>query len=179
MLPRSSPISPLSSPRVDLSSSLTSRKPSSMCPLRSSRRSSVQASLGATTAMVASVDRKPHRDSAQNVNFLCLAWDQTVNRAFDRGDVEAVLVVFAEGVWVFEVDAELAVVGRSFQGGNGRAQLPLAEVGVDVAAEQARQPRVADDVAADDRAAAATAAVAVGEDRLDGAAWVRRAAVFV
>src|SRR3954449_6199679 len=100
--------------RVDLSSALTSeispltsRKPLTMCSLRSSRRSSVQASLGAMTAMVATVDRELHTCCAQIANFLCLAWDETVNRAFDRRHVEPVLVVFAEGAQAFDVEAEL------------------------------------------------------------------------
>src|SRR3954447_12573000 len=136
--PRSSPISFLSSIRVDLSSTLTSRispltsrKPSSMCTLRSSRRSSVHDSL-AMTAMVATVDRKPHTDCAQNVNFLCLAWDQTVNRTFDGGEIEAVLVVFAEGRGAFDGGAEDAVSTGPLQVRDEAAQLPLAEVGVDV-----------------------------------------------
>src|SRR3954453_23034866 len=141
MAPRTSPISPLSSRRVsaissfnsvrvDLSSALTSRispltslKPSSMSSLRSSRRSSVHDSL-AMTAMVASVDRKPHTYCAQNVNFLCLAWDQTVNRTFDRGHVEAVLVVFAEGGGAFDGGAVDSVVACPLQVRHEAAQLP-------------------------------------------------------
>src|SRR3954452_2893603 len=173
MLARKSLTSPLTS-RI---SALTSRNPSSMCPLRSSRRSSVHDSL-AMTAMVATVDRKPHANCAQFVNFACLAWDQTVNRTFDRGHVEAVLVVFAEGRGAFDGGAEDAVAACPLQVRHEAAQLPLTEVGVDVAAPQAPQAGVADDVAADDRAAA-VAAVAVGEDRFDGAAGIRGAAVFV
>ena len=75
-------------------------------------------------------------------------------------------------------EAELAVAAGPLQVGDEAAQLALAEVGVDVAPCRERQAAVADDVAADDRAAAA-AAVRVGEDRLDRAARVGGAAVFV
>src|SRR4051812_904086 len=220
MAPRTSPISSLSSRRVsaissfnsvrvDLSSTLTSRispftsrKPSSMCPLRSSRRSSVHDSL-AMTAMVATVDRKPHTDCVQNVNFLCLAWDQTVNRTFDGGEIEAVVVVFAAGRGGFDGGGggagsprpppggggggqrsppqgggEGAAPPGPLEGGEEAAQLPREEVGVDVAAAKSRGAGTGDDVPADDRAAV-VAAVAVGEDRLDGAARIRGAAVFV
>src|SRR5436305_2735135 len=146
MLTRRSLTSPLTS-RI---SALTSRNPSSMCSLRSSRRSSVQVSL-AMTAMVATVDRKPHTHGAQNVNFVCLAWNQTVNRAFDGGHVEAVPVVFAEGRGAFDGGAEDAVAAGRLQVRREAAQLPLAEVGVEVAAAQSAEPGTADDVAADDR----------------------------
>src|SRR5213080_1625385 len=104
----------LTSPLTSRISALTSRKPSSMCFWRSSRRSSVHASL-AMTAMVASVDRKHHTSCAQQVNFRRLLRDEPVNRAFDRGHVEAVLIVFAEGARAFDLEAELVVAAGSFQ----------------------------------------------------------------
>ena len=86
------------------------------------------------------------------------------------------MAVFAEGAGRVDVQAEPVVAARPPQVGDEAAQLALAEVGVDVALVQRRQMPVGDYVAADDRATAA-AAVRVGEDRLDRAAGVRRAAV--
>ena len=64
-------------------------------------------------------------------------------------------VVFAEGGGGGDGEAELVVVGGPFQVGDEAAQLALAEVGVDVALIERGQATVGDDVAADDRAAAA------------------------
>ncbi len=103
---------------------------------------------------------------------------EPVDRPFQRGYVEPVALVFAEGAGARDAEAEPAVAARALQVCDERAQLSLAEVGVDVAPAQPAEAGVADDIAADDRAAAG-AAVGVGEDRFDGAAGVGRAAVFV
>src|SRR5215203_3249837 len=104
---------------------------------------------------------------------------EPVDRPFQRNHVEPALLVFPEGTGGLNRQAEPAIVAGPLEVRDERAQLSLTEVGIDVAPAQAWQPRVADDVAADDRAAAAAAAATVGEDRLDGAAGVRRAAVLV
>src|SRR3954464_13256841 len=98
-----------------------------MCSLRSSRRSSVQTSL-AMTAMLASVDKKLQQVARESGKFPVSARDEAVDRAVERGDVEAVLVVFAEGAGVGDAQAELAVLASAFQVGGERAQPPLAEV---------------------------------------------------
>src|SRR4051795_11380962 len=114
---------------------------------------------------------------AESKIFRASAGDKPEDGAFERGHVEPVALVFAEGAGALDLEAELAVAAGPLQVGGERTQLSLAEVRVDVAAAQAAEAGVADHVTADDRAAA-TAAVRVGEDRLDGGAGVRGAAVF-
>src|SRR6476469_525868 len=96
---------------------------------------------------------------AESEIFYASARDEPVNGTFERGHVEPALLVFAEAGRAGDLQSQLAVAARPFQVGDERAQLALAEVGVDVAAAQAGQPWVADDVAADDRAAVAAAVV--------------------
>src|SRR5262249_52972698 len=82
-----------------------------------------------------------------------------------------------EGAGAVDSEAELVVAAGAVEVGDEAAELALAEVGVDVALIEGAQVAVTDHVAADDRAAT-TAAVGVGEDRLDSAAGIRGAAVF-
>ena len=74
-----------------------------------------------------------------------------------EADVEAVGVVFAERGRGGDREAELVIAAGAPQARDEAAQLPLAEVGVDVAPCRESGGAVGDDVAADDRAAAAAA----------------------
>ena len=107
-----------------------------------------------------------------------LPCNEPVDRSFERGDIDPPLRVFAERARRGDRRAEEPIAASPVQVRDEGSQLPLAEVGVDVVAPKRAEPGIADDVAADDRAAA-VAAVGVGEDRFDGPARVRRAAVFV
>ena len=128
-------------------------------------------SLSSTLGWSANCTRPSDRNGKRS------ARDEAVDRPFQRGDVEVVGVVFAEGGRAFDREPELALAAGPLQVGDEAAQLALAEVGVDVALIESAQAAVADDVAADDRAAAA-AAVGVGEDRFGRTAGVRGVTVF-
>src|SRR5439155_6874765 len=87
--------------------------------------------------------------------------DKPIDGPVERGDVK-VMVCFAEGARIRDVEAERSVAPASLAMGHQAAERTCAQVGVDVAASQTRERGVADDVAADDRA---TRAVRIRVDR--------------
>jgi hypothetical protein len=79
---------------------------------------------------------------------------EAIDRAVERGDVDVTARPFAERARVGDVDAERAVALPPPPVRDEAAELARAEVRIQVAAAEASQRPVADDVAADDRAAA-------------------------
>src|SRR5688572_29905648 len=78
---------------------------------------------------------------------------EPVNRALERDDVDAAARVLAERAQLRDLDPEGAVVARlPARPGGEAAQLPEAEVGVEVAPVERTQIRVSHDVAARDGA---------------------------